>query len=347
MPRILIVKPSSLGDILHAFPAVSLLSKKIPGLKVDWLVHPAFAGLLDYMPCVERKILFKRKELGSLFSFPSSMLALLKELRKEKYDAIIDFQGLFRSASIAFLGRSPVVAGPGSPKEGIAKLFYTKRIKVPETVLHAADKNTALACEFLGIPFESHEAELPVNERNKENVAKAFQKVCGSVPAPLVGIIPGARWDTKRWPPEFFAKLIKNMAAARPELNFAIFGAASDTSLAAGICSFSKDSARVFDMTGRTSIGELVEALRVCSVAVSNDSGPMHVAAAAGSPLVALFGPTQPKLTGPYSKKAKVLAPDIDCIGCMKHYCEKGLCHVSLAPEDAARAALELLCWRN
>ncbi len=348
MKRILIVKPSSLGDILHAFPAASLLCERIPGLKVDWLVHPSFAQLLDYMPCVERAIPFKRGELGKASSFVPAMLELSKEIRREPYDAVIDLQGLIRSASIAFLARSKRRVGHASPKEPMAKLHYTERIDVPKSITHAADRNTALVSAFLGIPFESRDFILPSNAKNMEGAAKALEKASGSVPKPLTAIIPGARWDTKRWPPAFFAKLACAMAAARPELSFAILGAPSDMPLAREIIKETGSGANVFDMTGRTSIGELAETLRLCSVAISNDSGPMHVAAAVGTPLVALFGPTEPSLTGPRSNgKAAVLSPNIDCIGCMRRYCQKGLCHLSLDPENAASAALDLLRWRN
>jgi ADP-heptose:LPS heptosyltransferase len=137
------------------------------------------------------------------------------------------------------------------------------------------------------------------------------------------------------------------MSAKRPELSFAVFGAPSDMRMALEIVKGAGAGASVYDLTGRTSIGELAEALRLCSVAISNDSGPMHVAAAVGTPLLALFGPTDPALTGPRAEKAVVLRPDIDCIGCMKRYCQKGLCQVSLDPGSAAGNALDLLKWRN
>lgn len=348
MKRVLVVKPSSLGDILHAFPAVSLLAEKLPGVKIDWVVHPAFAQLLEYLPCVERAILFKRAELGKASSFVPALLELAKELRKERYDAVIDLQGLLRSASLSFLARSGERAGHAFPKESLATLLYTDRIAVPEEITHAADRNTYLVSKFLGIPFESRDFQLPSNARSMEGAAKALKEASGGVPKPLAALIPGARWDTKRWPPEFFAKLACSMSKARPEISFAVFGAPSDMPLARAIVKEAGSGANVFDMTGRTSIGELAEALRLCSVAISNDSGPMHVAASVGTPLVALFGPTEAKMTGPRAKgKAAVLSPNIDCIGCMKRYCQKGLCHVSLDPEGAAAAALDLLRWRN
>jgi heptosyltransferase-1/heptosyltransferase-2 len=164
-----------------------------------------------------------------------------------------------------------------------------------------------------------------------------------------VGLIPGARWDTKRWPPVFFADLARSISGLRPEISFAIFGAPSDIALAKKIVELAGPEARIFDMTGRTSVGELVEALRLCSVVVSNDSGPMHIAASAGTPLVVLFGPTDPSLTGPRSavERTRVLRPELDCIGCMKRYCDKGLCHAATDPAGAAKAAIDLLRWRN
>jgi len=111
MEKFLIIKISSLGDVLHAFPAVSLLSAKFPGASIDWLVHPAFAQILGYNSHVRRIIPFPRKELGSPIRFPGAFRRLVADIRREKYDVVIDMQGLFRSALFAKFARTGTVAG--------------------------------------------------------------------------------------------------------------------------------------------------------------------------------------------------------------------------------------------
>ena len=122
--RYLIVKPSSLGDVIHAFPAVSLLAKHKPYANIDWVVVPAFADVVRLHPAVDQVIPFPRKELGKLTKFPSAAWNLAKTIRKNHYTAVIDLQGLFRSGLITSLAKADMVIGPMEPKEKISKLFY-------------------------------------------------------------------------------------------------------------------------------------------------------------------------------------------------------------------------------
>ena len=115
--RYLIVKPSSLGDVIHAFPAVSLLAKHKPHAKIDWVVVPAFADVVRLHPAVDQVIPFPRKELGKITKFPSAALRFAKLIRKNRYTAVIDLQGLFRSGLITSLAKAELVIGPQEPKE--------------------------------------------------------------------------------------------------------------------------------------------------------------------------------------------------------------------------------------
>jgi ADP-heptose:LPS heptosyltransferase len=300
MTRVLIVKPSSLGDILHAFPAVDLLRERISGLKVDWLVHPAFSGLLDYMPCVERRIPFNRGALGEVKSFLPQMRELMETLREVRYDVVIDLQGLLRSSGISFLAKSSRRVGFASPKEKLSALLYTDRIRVPKEIRHAADRNTALMSAFLGIPFERRDYSLPLNVKNMEGASNAFRDAARVAPRPLVGLIPGARWDTKRWPPVFFADLARSISGLRPEISFAIFGALRHRprqvdSRASGPMPVSRHTA--------DQLGELVETFpfRSLSVLGDNDSGPMAYAAASSGRPWWFFSARPTRLTGPRS----------------------------------------------
>ncbi len=318
--RILAVKPSSLGDVLHTFPAIELLRRRYPEAELDWLIHPAFAEVLDFSPFpVSRKIFFRRKELGKLRSFLPECRVLIRELRRERYDLIIDFQGLFRSSIFAFAARGARPAGFASPREKISAIFYGKRLPV-DMELHAVERNVAL----VNMLFDRQDG-VPVT-------ALPAGKYAPSLPVSdcdiLAGVMPGARWETKCFPPEFFAEVINLVHEALPQVKFAVIGSGAEEKIADLIVK--KTGAWCFSLAGKTSIGEMMELLRRCRAVLSNDSGPVHAAAALNIPVFALFGPTRPELTGPYGASNRIYQLEIPCIKCMSRVCgnaDKLACH--------------------
>ena len=150
--RFLIVKPSSLGDVIHAFPAVSLLARHEPEAEIDWMVVPAFASVVRYHPAVNGIVLFRRKELGQLPKFPKAFSELLSGIRKARYDGVIDLQGLLRSAVISRLAKTRVVAGPAVSREWGTGIFYQRRLDPGDRFRHAVRKNLSMMAEFLGVP---------------------------------------------------------------------------------------------------------------------------------------------------------------------------------------------------
>lgn len=346
----LIVKPSSLGDILHTFPAVSTLCRET-GAVADWLILPAFAPLLRYLPCVRKSIPFERNRLGSVRSFLPAFRRLWKDLRAESYDAVIDFQGLLRSAAAAFCARSNIHAGPAHPKEAAAKLFYSRKLfpaaadpcKKPR---HAVERNNAFVAGFLGRDELDFSFTMPRVEEYSAS-ASALLNSCKIPPgAPLIGVAPGARWKTKQWPPAFFAALIKELETRVPDAHFLLAGSAAEQETATEILRLS-GSPNVSNLCGRTDTGALVEIIRECRLFLCNDSGPMHIAALLGIPVLALFGPTSPELTGPFSPASRVIRPDLDCLCCFKRECETSLCHTALDPVAVAAEALELMMTKG
>jgi ADP-heptose:LPS heptosyltransferase len=142
--RILVIKPSSFGDIVHLFPALGLLKRQYPDALLDFVVNPEFVSLLEFSPFpVDRTIIFERRKLGKLSTFFPALSDLLSELRREKYDLIIDFQGLFRSGLCTFFSRGKVRAGFAAPREKAAAIFYNRKIAVP--LSHAVKRNVLLA----------------------------------------------------------------------------------------------------------------------------------------------------------------------------------------------------------
>ncbi|MFA7230394.1 MAG: lipopolysaccharide heptosyltransferase II [Victivallaceae bacterium] len=322
--KILIVKPSSLGDIFHVFPAVSLLMEHFPNAEFDWLVHPAFADILQYSPAKIRKtIVFPRRQLAAVHTFIPSFLKLTKELRQENYDLIIDFQGLFRSAFFAFIAKGSQVSGFSEPKESIAKYFYGQRITIPENCVHAVERNLALVRALTGTDQPPATAPLTIVEGFAKSAAKRL-KDCGITSEnKIIGVIPGARWKSKCWQPDFFTGIINGFRLLNPQYKFIILGSPEDTAAAKNIVD-NTNTDNVISLAGKTSIGELVEAIRRCDFVISNDSGPIHIASALNKTVFGLFGPTDPEKTGPYGDRHIIFQKDLPCIKCLKRICPRG-----------------------
>ena len=342
MSQFLILKPSSLGDILHAFPAVSALLRACPGSVADWLIAPPFAELTAFLPGVRRNVLFERRKLGRISSFPASFRELLRSIRSAgPYDAVIDLQGLTRSAFIGRCASSGIHVGPRHPREIWARLAYSRTVPLPEGV-HAVRRNNALIAGFLGrndLDFSFHP---PVVERFARPVRELLAETVPSRTSLLVAVAPGARWETKQWPPEFFARVMRSFADAHPGVHFLLAGSPGEIGLAERILQ-ADPGLSCSNLCGRTSVGELVELIRNVSLLFCNDSGPMHIAAMLSVPVVAFFGPTSPRLTGPYSQKSAVLQPSLPCIFCLKRYCTHCRCHAAVDADDAASRAEALL----
>ena len=211
--RVLVVKPSSLGDILHIFPALEAIHRVCPAAKLDFLIAPAFAPLLRYSPWpVERTILFERRRLGALFSCVPETLRLIRNLRRERYDLVIDFQGLLRSAFFAAWARSPIHAGFAAPRERAAAWFYSRRIGVPAAASHAVERALALARGLFPEAGERiPEPELPVDPDGLAEIA--------GLPEPVIALLPGARWESKTFPASLFAAVAEAVQCGCPVIS--------------------------------------------------------------------------------------------------------------------------------
>lgn len=336
----LILKPSSLGDIIHAFPAVNALLRAYPDSVADWLIQPAFAELTAYLPGIRNNILFQRKKLGKISSFPGTFRTLYREINATRYDAVIDLQGLIRSAMIGRLAKSNVFAGPHAPKEWFAKTAYNRLLHAPEK-LHALERNNLMIADFLQKTDLDFSFKMEKVNIYADNADKLLREAGLSKAHRFAAVAPGARWLTKQWPPSFFAEAIQKIAADHPELHFLLLGTADDINEAEQI--IEKTSVPCTNLCGKTSLGTLVEVIRKTDLFLCNDSGPMHIAAALDIPVLAFFGPTSPVLTGPYSKKSKVLQPSLPCITCFKRICPHCTCHTGISTEDVRTAANNLL----
>lgn len=313
--RILIIKPSSFGDIVHLFPTLQLLNERLPGVSADFLIHPAFAPLLEFSPLpIRRKILFDRKALGKVTTFAKAAAALLRELRQEKYDLVIDYQGLFRSGLCTGLSRAKCKAGAASPREKSANWFYNRRIISPPA--HAVERYVRMT-EAL---FNWEKGDVPIP---RLPVSAAGAAMLPELPPRYIVLLPGTRWESKRFPPALFRAIADELRRRDPGLHFVAAGSSSEAAIAGEIGS------GVLNLAGQTSLPGLFELLRGSCAVIGNDSGPLHAAAALQKPVFGFYGPTDPALTGPWGSTATAISTDAGCNGCLKRVCPlpETLCH--------------------
>jgi lipopolysaccharide heptosyltransferase I len=312
--RILLIKPSAIGDIVHTLPVLALLRKRFPGAHIAWLISTTCAGLIEGHPMVDEVIYFHRRRFGNGWRNPASAMGLIQfmtDLRKRKFDLAIDLQGLFRSGWFAWKTRAPVRVGFAQARE-LSPIFYTHRVPVGSPEQHAVDRYLkvaqALGCDTGGVvEFPFH-----VTPDDRAHVASLL----GEVDRYAV-LIPGTNWATKRWPVDRFAAMVKPLRD-RWELTTIVAGSPQERELGARIPGI--------NLAGQTSLRQLIALLERAELVIANDSGPMHIASALRRPLVTLFGPTNPIRTGPYRRQDSVLRLDLPCSPCYSRTCSHQSC---------------------
>jgi lipopolysaccharide heptosyltransferase I len=326
--RILIFKPSAIGDVVHTLPILNLLKLRWPAAKISWLITPICAPLVLDHPQVDEVIQFNRKRYGHAWRSPTASAAFfrfMKELRDRQFDWVLDFQGLFRSGWMTWATGAPIRVGFDDAREG-APYFYTHA--VPSGGWwhqHAIGRYLHLA-SALGCAMEPIEFQFAVNDADRASVADMI----GATNRFAV-LIPGTHWATKRWPAEKFARLVAPLKE-RFGLDTIVAGGPADAVEAAQI-------GAAVNLVGRTTLRQTIALLERAALVVANDSGPMHIASALGRPLVTLFGPTSPILTGPYGRLDTVLRLDIPCSPCYSRTCSHQSCLQWLEIEPVLRLA--------
>ncbi|NOY54249.1 MAG: lipopolysaccharide heptosyltransferase I [Deltaproteobacteria bacterium] len=343
MKKFLILKPSSLGDVIHAFPVVSSISAHVPGAVIDWVVRPEYAELVQAHPAVRRVFLFERNRWSKWsrsLRTASEAAGLVRSLRRERYDVALDLQGLFRSALIAFLSGAAERTGFANAREG-APFFYHRRVAVPEEAIHAVDRY-GLVLKAIGIDGPLAGPGLRISPEVEALVGELLAAEGAKSGVPLVVLNPNARWETKKWLSERFAELADRLVQSLGAV-VVLVGSPGDASGVAGIVSQVKG--RVVNLAGRTSLLQLAALLKRADLMVTCDSGPMHLAAAMGTKVVALFGPTDPVRTGPYGEDHRVIRSGIPCSSCLKRDCPEGTtaCMAEIQVDDVFRAAVSML----
>ncbi len=323
--RICLIKPSSPGDIIHALPVLRGLRRRYPKAHLAWLVATSFANLIEADPALDEVILFDRRRFGRLgrsLSATGGFLAFVGELRRRRFDLIVDLQGLFRSGFLALASGAKTRVGFRDTRE-FAWLFYNHTIPRAARDTHAADRNWHVA-DMLGFnPSASHTLDFTIalTEEDRRHAAELLAEVgiaSGSSSSPATRaryavLVPGTRWETKCWAAERFGRLAAEIRRGH-DMPSILVGGPSD--MDAGQQAANASEGAACNLCGRTTLRQLAALIDRATVVVTADSTPMHMAAAHGRPLVALFGPTNPARTGPYGRGEDVLGLDLACAPC-------------------------------
>jgi heptosyltransferase-1 len=291
-PRFLVVRLGSLGDIVHTFPAVAALRETFPAAEIVWLTHPRW------------KLLVESSRLASeVWPVDSRALASLWEntcrIRSNEWQAAIDYQGLWKSAALPFLGGVAQRIGFSSEtiREYGVPLLYTDRVRV--TASHVADQNGELSL-YAGAKHPVAAFALAAPEKDDADVRK---HLAANGIGRYVVLSPGGGWRSKYWPAERFGALCQELGkklGVRCVLNYA----PGEESLLSAVQAASGD-ASLLPYCG--TLGQLMALLRSAACVVGGDTGPLHLAVALGAPVVGLFGPTDPARNGPYRSQDTVL----------------------------------------
>lgn len=343
--RICLIKPSSLGDVIHSLSVLAALRSAYPDSFISWVVAPANASLLEGHPMLDEVLLFDRTAWGRWGRLPKTGVevgALVRALRRRRYELVVDLQGLLRSALLAFSSGARERVGFANSRE-YSPLFYSRRIDVPEGPVHAVDRYMLVAEAITG---RSHPVTFPLGltDESAAEVDSFLASENIEPNQPLAVLSPGARWSSKLWAPERFAALADELRG-RFGLQPVIVGGPGEE----GIVEEVKRSTGLGPPAAFFASLRTVAALFArARVSVTNDSGSMHLAAAAGCPVVAVFGPTDPRLTGPYGKDNPVVSHPVECAPCFLKECPIGHdCLVGVSVEAVMEAVEGVLAGRD
>ncbi len=323
--RIGLIKPSALGDIVHTLPVLTALRRRFPSAHITWVVNRSYEPLLQGHPHLDATLPFDRGAVRRGFwSGFRTFTGFLGTLRRQRFDLVLDLQGLFRTGLMAAASGAKRRVGLGTAREG-ATWFYTDCVPVPDFhATHAVDRYRLVA-EALGAcgPWD---AQVPL----RADACLWADDVLLKLPRPWIAVGPGSRWLTKRWPPEHFAELARR-ALERFGGSVILVGTPDEVPLSAEVRHRLVGPA--LDLTGKTSLAQLAALLARVEVMTANDTGPLHLAAALGRPVVAPYTCTKVARTGPYGPNGFAVESAVWCQGSYLKRCPRMECMAELTPD--------------
>jgi heptosyltransferase I len=301
--RILIVRLSALGDIVHTLPVAAALRRAFPEARLDWVVDARHREILELVPAIDRRIMIGAPLGGRVESYNASatlvsagaarLLAAIREMRRTRYDVALDLQGLLKSAVLARAsGASRVIGFDRSQlREPAARFFYSETHAAPGA--HVIQKNLSL---LSAIGVESNEIRFPLAVPDSPIMAEVRERLGLRDGERFALINAGAAWPNKRWPPARFGEVAAALGRTHGLKSVVLWGPGEEA-LAAEVVSASEGAAV---SSPETTIPSLVSLAAEAALMISGDTGPLHIAAAVGTPVVGIYGPTNPERNGPF-----------------------------------------------
>jgi len=345
--NILIVKTSAIGDVIHTLPALNALRRKYPKARIDWLVEEAAADLVIGHTAIDTVLVSRRKawisdlKQGRIKAAGQGFTNFVKQLRNTEYDLLVDFQGLLKSGIFVWLARVKRKVGFGRGMEHAegSYIFLNEPIPPVNMDQHAVIRELLLL-KAIGVENEEIIFDLPVGEEQMKKIGQMLEAEGIDQTKPLVAINPMTTWATKHWRNERFARVADQLLDRGLAVVFS--GGPQDVQGIEKIRTVMLGKAT--NLAGRTTLKELAALYERSTLLITTDTGPMHLAAAAGTPVVALFGPTAPWRTGPFGTNHKILRAEIACSPCLKKQCsQKHECMEQITVEQVIQATLDVL----
>lgn len=335
--RVLIIKPSSLGDVVTGMPVLRGLRRTHPDAHIAWLISTTCSDILENDPDLDEIIYFERKKLGKCWRSPLALAGLIsfkRKLRRGNFDWVIDLQGLARSAIFTGWTKAPLRVGFAGAREGAGR-FYNRQVEIKAK--HTVDRNIELG-RSLGIDSQPEDMSLYIRPEAEE-FAKNFRHEHGLTGRDYLICVPPTRWETKLYPIRHWRRVITELSHKLP---IVLLGSPSPGEMQ--LCGEIAEGfdGGVINTAGQTKLTEMVALIANSRGVICCDSAAKFIAPAVGVNAITLIGPTNPELTGPYLK-GQALIGDVNCQGCLKKKCPHITCMQSISPDKVVAAAMEML----
>lgn len=315
---------SSIGDIAHALPAVSLIRQRMPRIFVGWVVRQRCASLLEGNPDIDKLYIIPNRGL-----LPD-IVKMGLQLRAEKFDTALEMQGLALSGLLAMLTGARRRIGMDRNREGNFLFLNDNSVPGKDVNRHAVDIQYGFA-EALGISVKR--GSVPVQQYLVEAEARFAQAVLADLPRPIIALNCGASTDLKRWPADRWAQVGRRLAGMGASL--VLLGGTQDVDTV-GALQARIGASNVVNLAGKTNLRELASVVARCDLMISGDTGPLHIAVDVGAKCLGLYGPTTPMATGPYGDGNVAIWKPGSCSPCQRHpTCDaSGRCLDAITPDD-------------
>ncbi|MCC6678068.1 MAG: glycosyltransferase family 9 protein [Phycisphaerales bacterium] len=302
-PRILIIRPSALGDVCRTVPVLVSLRRSHPDARIDWLIQDSFEGAIAHHPALTHTVPFPRRLLGQAIRRLdiAPVMHFLDALAQVHYDLVVDVQGLARSGFFAYWTGAPRRIGLANARE-LGWLGLNERHHIPRN-LHTVDRMLEVL-RLAGVP-PVPDMRLYASDAARRQLHSLGHTPTQIKPGPYVVIAPTSRWPAKRWPADRFANVASHLAARG--LTVILVGSRSERDQCAPLLALAARTPLVIDLIGQTTVAQLMALIESSSLVIANDSAALHMAVGFDRPLIGLYGPTDISLVGPYRRDADVI----------------------------------------